>query len=143
MNINPLDQKSNNDTDHQRMTFLTTSFIDTNISCLKIISNTSNAVKMDQLSKSFLIQLNKKLTKQMQTQDLKFITSKMNINRRSRVMFTKEEDEKIIKLVNEFGTHSWSLVASFFHCKSSKQCRDRYTNYLIPEVNGQMKKMNY
>lgn len=54
--------------------------------------------------------------------------------KRTRVPFTKEEDERIIQLVNRFGCGKWDLVSHFMERRTAKQCRDRYTNYLIPGV---------
>ena len=53
-------------------------------------------------------------------------------NNNPRVLFKKEEDEKIKKLVKIFGTRHWDLVAQFMEGRTAKQCRDRYSNYLIP-----------
>lgn len=53
-------------------------------------------------------------------------------NQKSRVPFTNEEDEKIKKLTEKFGTRNWPLIASFIEGRTPKQCRDRYSNYLIP-----------
>lgn len=49
-----------------------------------------------------------------------------------RILFKKEEDERIIELVKIFGTRHWPLVAQFLEGRTAKQCRDRYSNYLIP-----------
>ncbi|KAK8836222.1 hypothetical protein M9Y10_039854 [Tritrichomonas musculus] len=51
---------------------------------------------------------------------------------KSRVPFSVEEDEKIKSLVNQYGTRQWQLVASFMDGRTPKQCRDRYSNYLVP-----------
>lgn len=59
--------------------------------------------------------------------NLKFTNAKT-----SRVMFTKDEDEKIKLLVKKFGTRHWDLIAHFMERRTAKQCRDRYSNYLIP-----------
>lgn len=53
-------------------------------------------------------------------------------NRKTRVPFTQEEDEKIKYLVNLYGNKHWSLIASYLNKRTPKQCRDRYTNYLVP-----------
>lgn len=52
--------------------------------------------------------------------------------KKSRVPFSKEEDEKIISLTKIHGTKKWGLIASFVPGRSPKQCRDRYSNYLVP-----------
>lgn len=49
-----------------------------------------------------------------------------------RILFTKDEDKKIKQLVEIFGTKHWDLVAQFMNGRTAKQCRDRYSNYLIP-----------
>lgn len=51
---------------------------------------------------------------------------------KNRIPFTKEEDEKIKKMVKIYGSRKWSLIASFVEGRSPKQCRDRYKNYLEP-----------
>lgn len=62
-----------------------------------------------------------------------FINMMKNKNQQTtRVLFKKEEDEKIKKLVKIFGTRHWDLVAQFMEGRTAKQCRDRYSNYLIP-----------
>ena len=50
----------------------------------------------------------------------------------SRVLFTKEEDEKIKKLVEIIGTSHWNIIALCMEGRTTKQCRDRYLNYLMP-----------
>ncbi|KAK8867193.1 Myb- protein B [Tritrichomonas musculus] len=61
------------------------------------------------------------------------ISSNSSKNKRNiRSHFTKEEDEKIKELVNTFGTKNWSIIASLLEGRTAKQCRDRYSNYLIP-----------
>lgn len=49
-----------------------------------------------------------------------------------RISFTNKEDEILKKLVGMYGTKQWRLVASMINGRTPKQCRDRYTNYLIP-----------
>lgn len=62
-----------------------------------------------------------------------------NGNKKSiRTHFTKNEDDKIIELVKKFGTKKWTIVAAFMKGRTAKQCRDRYSNYLIPGIfNGE------
>lgn len=58
--------------------------------------------------------------------------SKKKIIKKSRIPFTKEEDEQIVKLTEKYGTKQWSLIASHVNGRTPKQCRDRYSNYLVP-----------
>lgn len=55
-----------------------------------------------------------------------------NCNKNTRILFTKEEDDRIKQLVAHFGTGHWNLVANYMERRTAKQCRDRYLNYLIP-----------
>ena len=52
----------------------------------------------------------------------------------SRQKFTAEEDQLLESLVNELGTHAWKKVAARMKTRSTRQCRERYTNYLAPNV---------
>eukprot|EP00951_Prasinocladus_malaysianus_P034067 scaffold341403_cov36-Prasinocladus_malaysianus.AAC.1 len=50
------------------------------------------------------------------------------------VAWTPEEDEKLRKLVEEFGPKKWSLISQNLKTKGSKQCRRRWKNYLNAEI---------
>ena len=55
-----------------------------------------------------------------------------------RKKFTNEEDEKLRKLVKEYGAKKWDQIAQMMPGRTGRQCRDRYRNYLIPGFfNGQ------
>lgn len=40
--------------------------------------------------------------------------------------WTKEEDEAIVKLVQQYGAENWSMIASNLPGRIGKQCRERY-----------------
>lgn len=48
--------------------------------------------------------------------------------------WTKEEDEKVIELVNLYGFKQWALVAKHLKGRLGKQCRERWHNHLNPNV---------
>ena len=48
--------------------------------------------------------------------------------------FTLEEDIMLTKLVNKFGDSNWKLVASCMPARNSRQCRERWRNYLSPLI---------
>lgn len=48
--------------------------------------------------------------------------------------WTKEEDERIIQLVEKFGSKRWSAIANFLPGRIGKQCRERWHNHLDPAV---------
>ncbi|XP_026857625.1 v-myb avian myeloblastosis viral oncogene homolog-like 2b isoform X1 [Electrophorus electricus] len=48
--------------------------------------------------------------------------------------WTKEEDEKVIELVNKYGNKQWAVVAKHLKGRLGKQCRERWHNHLNPDV---------
>ena len=52
----------------------------------------------------------------------------------SRQKFTIEEDGRLKELVAQFGTHSWKKVSALMQTRTTRQCRERYNNYLSPNV---------
>ena len=54
----------------------------------------------------------------------------------SKSKFTSEEDRQILDLVSKFGSENWALIASKIKGRSTRQCRERYMNYLCPSVNN-------
>lgn len=56
-------------------------------------------------------------------------------NSKPRIKWTPEEDKKILELVSKYGTGNWILIAQQIEGKNGKQCRERWTNNLNPELN--------
>lgn len=48
--------------------------------------------------------------------------------------WTKEEDDMVIELVNQFGPKRWSVIASHLKGRIGKQCRERWHNHLNPAI---------
>lgn len=48
--------------------------------------------------------------------------------------WTKEEDEKVIKLVREIGAKHWTQISKHLQGRTGKQCRERWHNHLNPEI---------
>uniref|UniRef100_A0A8C9T957 Transcriptional activator Myb n=1 Tax=Scleropages formosus TaxID=113540 RepID=A0A8C9T957_SCLFO len=48
--------------------------------------------------------------------------------------WTKEEDQKVIELVQKYGPKRWSIIAKYLKGRIGKQCRERWHNHLNPEV---------
>lgn len=48
--------------------------------------------------------------------------------------WTREEDEIIIKFVNENGIKDWAKLALLLKGRTGKQCRERFKNHLDPNV---------
>lgn len=49
-------------------------------------------------------------------------------------MFSIEEDDMLINLVKEYGDKSWRTISKHMPNRSTRQCRERYRNYLSPEI---------
>ncbi|XP_071553664.1 myb protein isoform X3 [Temnothorax nylanderi] len=48
--------------------------------------------------------------------------------------WTKEEDEKVVELVDKYGPKKWTLIARHLKGRIGKQCRERWHNHLNPEI---------
>jgi hypothetical protein len=48
--------------------------------------------------------------------------------------FSADEDALLVSLVHQFGTECWAKVAKLIDGRNARQCRDRWLNYLSPEV---------
>ncbi|KAJ8449291.1 hypothetical protein Cgig2_002423 [Carnegiea gigantea] len=48
--------------------------------------------------------------------------------------WTKEEDDRIIELVQKHGCRKWSVIAKSLPCRNGKQCRERWHNHLDPAI---------
>jgi hypothetical protein len=52
-----------------------------------------------------------------------------------RLKFTQDEDKEIVRLVAEWGTSDWSLIAANLGGgRTKRQVRDRWQNYINPEL---------
>ena len=56
---------------------------------------------------------------------------------KKRRQFTNEEDCALSQLVQTYGMNKWFLIASHMPGRSSRQCRERYINYLSPTIKNQ------
>ena len=50
--------------------------------------------------------------------------------------FTPAEDAKLKILVSLFGIGSWNKISEKMGTRNPRQCRDRYKNYLAPNLNN-------
>ncbi|XP_034940671.1 transcriptional activator Myb [Chelonus insularis] len=48
--------------------------------------------------------------------------------------WTKEEDEKVVELVERYGPKKWTLIARHLKGRIGKQCRERWHNHLNPGI---------
>ncbi|XP_041824382.1 myb-related protein A isoform X2 [Melanotaenia boesemani] len=51
-----------------------------------------------------------------------------------KVKWSRDEDEKLKKLVEQHGTESWKLIANFFPGRTDGQCQHRWQKVLNPEL---------
>jgi hypothetical protein len=54
--------------------------------------------------------------------------------RHVKVKFTVQEDSRLLDLVRAHGRTSWQTIATLMGTKNSRQCRERYNNYLNPDL---------
>lgn len=58
-----------------------------------------------------------------------------------RNRFTKAEDERLKQLLTIRNPPNWNEIAHYMNNRTSRQCRERYNNYLRPNIiNGQWTK---
>lgn len=50
--------------------------------------------------------------------------------------FDAEEDIRLIKLVQKYGCVDWATISSQMPGRTQRQCRERYKNYLSPNLNN-------
>lgn len=51
-----------------------------------------------------------------------------------KVKFTQKEDDLLTDIVERLGTGNWELVAKEMKKRTARQCRERWINYLSPEL---------
>lgn len=49
--------------------------------------------------------------------------------------WSKEEDEELLQLVDQYGPKKWSTIAQHLPGRIGKQCRERWHNHLNPAIN--------
>jgi hypothetical protein len=55
-----------------------------------------------------------------------------------KVKWTDREDQMLIAYVEQHGTSNWSMVASGIPGRTGKQCRERWTHRLDPNLNREI-----
>lgn len=66
----------------------------------------------------------------------KTLTNPQSVEHKShpKSKFSKEEDALLCKLINEIGTNHWDIVASKMPNRNIRQCKERWNNYLSPDI---------
>lgn len=98
--------------------------------------NEENNIKKNQVSKKIMYKMNNKILNAILDYNISQKRSSYVHSETCRVPFTHEEDEKLKELTEKYGTYNWIIISSFMNGRTSKQCRDRYCNYLKPEFFG-------
>ena len=49
--------------------------------------------------------------------------------------FTVEEDQSLKEIIARYGTTDWSMIAAKMPKRNARQCRERWLNYLNPDLN--------
>jgi hypothetical protein len=58
----------------------------------------------------------------------------LNKERKRKTVFTTEEDEIIFDFVDKFGSRRWERIESIIQTRTSRQCRERWNNFLSPTI---------
>jgi len=53
-----------------------------------------------------------------------------DFSKKKKSKFSQEEDQKLIRLVDEHGVNSWNVIAKLLNNRTPRQCRDRWNHYL-------------
>ena len=61
-------------------------------------------------------------------------SSHMTFKKKKRHIFTPEEDERLKRLVADKGVYKWEEISLEMNGLNARQCRDRWTYYLNPNV---------
>jgi hypothetical protein len=48
-----------------------------------------------------------------------------------RKKFTRDEDERLRRLIRQFGDRDWASICRHMPGRNARQCRHRYNNYLV------------
>ncbi|KAK8893887.1 hypothetical protein M9Y10_022316 [Tritrichomonas musculus] len=70
------------------------------------------------------------------------LNNQNQVKRRTRMPFTKEEDQLLLQLVQYFGINdknNWYFIASRINGRSPRQCRERYQLFLSDDVRKKAK----
>lgn len=110
----------------------------------KLISLVNDYLKNNRLEKlplndkPYLTKVFKSLSKYLENRSPQQIIKRYKILIRNfkRGAWLPEEDEAIRRLVKELG-FKWAIISQFMTSRSAKQIRDRYLNYLDPNLNNQ------
>lgn len=60
--------------------------------------------------------------------------ARKQINYTPKVKFSSEEDARLLKAVKQYGTCHWKLIAQMLDGRNARQCRERWANYLNPDI---------
>ena len=56
--------------------------------------------------------------------------------RRTNHKFSPDEDQRLRELVKQFGEKDWDEIAANMKGRNERQCHDRWTYYLSPNINN-------
>jgi hypothetical protein len=66
--------------------------------------------------------------------DETFMSLSDSIKNPLKLKFTPDEDELLSTLVTQYGDKDWCRIASLMGTRNARQCRERYKNYLTPNL---------
>jgi hypothetical protein len=66
---------------------------------------------------------------------LDFVPAMASQTAHSKRKFTPEEDDRLTQIVTRLGESNWKKISSQMGSRNSRQCRERWKNYLTPCLN--------
>ena len=67
-------------------------------------------------------------------QKLKKISKSFHKKKRTKKVWTEDEDQLLLDLIETYGAKKWSLIARHIKDREGKQCRERWYNHLDPDI---------
>ncbi|OHT11701.1 hypothetical protein TRFO_18760 [Tritrichomonas foetus] len=55
--------------------------------------------------------------------------------KKTRCVFSREEDVKLVEVISRVGDLNWNLIAKLMRSRTARQCKERWRMYLSPYVN--------
>ena len=56
---------------------------------------------------------------------------------KQRKKFTEAEDQRLYEIISKMGPRNWRVIAEQMPGRTGRQCRDRYTNYLMENLRNE------
>ena len=66
--------------------------------------------------------------------DKELVSPQQQGGKQKNQTWSQDEDQRLVALVERFGSKKWSFIAQMMSNRHGKQCRDRFINHLSPDI---------